>query len=104
MESTLSKKFNWKNFTMKDGAGLSRDNRLSPTQLVDVLKAFKQWKHLLPEIETGIYAKSGTMNNISTLAGYIVKDKQWQPFAIMMNQAVPYKFRNRIAVELAKKQ
>jgi D-alanyl-D-alanine carboxypeptidase/D-alanyl-D-alanine-endopeptidase (penicillin-binding protein 4) len=103
MESTLSKQFKWKNFAMKDGAGLSRENRLSPVQLVDLLQAFKEWKHLLPEIETGIFAKSGTMNRISTLAGYIVEDNQWQPFAIMMNQAVPYKFRNRIAVALANK-
>ncbi len=103
MESTLSKQFKWKNFSMKDGAGLSRENRLSPEQLVDLLQAFKEWKHLLPEIETGIFAKSGTMNKISTLAGYIVEEDQWQPFAIMMNQAVPYKFRNRIALALANK-
>jgi len=104
IEQTLIKNFHWKNFTIKDGAGLSRDNRLSPTQLVDVLKVFKPWKHLLPEIESGIYAKSGTMNGISTLAGYIVDDNHWQPFALMMNQAVPYRFRNQIAVELAKNQ
>jgi len=69
-----------------------------------VLEAFKPWKHLLPEIEPSIYAKSGTMNGISTLAGYIVDTNNWQPFALMMNQAVPYKFRNRIAVELVKKK
>jgi len=104
MEQTLSKYFHWKNFVIKDGAGLSRDNRLSPVQLVDLLNEFKDWKHLLPEIESGVYAKSGTMNEISTLAGYIVNDNNWQPFALMMNQAVPYKFRNRIAVALAKKK
>lgn len=104
MEQTLRKNFHWKNFTMEDGAGLSRDNRLSPAQLVDLLNAFKRWKHLLPEIEAGVYAKSGTMNEISTLAGYIVNKNNWQPFALMMNQAVPYNFRNRIAVALAKKK
>jgi D-alanyl-D-alanine carboxypeptidase/D-alanyl-D-alanine-endopeptidase (penicillin-binding protein 4) len=102
MEQTLTKHFHWKNFTMKDGAGLSRDNRLSPAQLVELLQAFMPWKNLLPEIETKVFAKSGTMNQISTLVGYIVADNSWQPFALMMNQAVPYKFRNRIAVELAK--
>lgn len=104
IEQTLIKNFHWKNFIIKDGAGLSRENRLSPKQLVDVLEAFKPWKHLLPEIEPSIYAKSGTMNGISTLAGYIVDTNNWQPFALMMNQAVPYKFRNRIAVELVKKK
>ncbi len=101
MEQTLTKHFHWKNFTMKDAAGLSRDNRLSPEQLVELLQAFKPWKKLLPEIESNIFAKSGTMNKISTLAGYIVENNHWQPFALMMNQAVPYKFRNRIAVALA---
>jgi len=104
MQQALSQHFHWQNFTMQDGAGLSRENRLSPSQLVDLLHAFKDWKHLLPEVEPNIYAKSGTMNGISTLAGYIVEGTHWQPFALMMNQAVPYKFRNRIAVELAKNQ
>jgi D-alanyl-D-alanine carboxypeptidase/D-alanyl-D-alanine-endopeptidase (penicillin-binding protein 4) len=101
MEETLTSNFHWKNFIMKDGAGLSRDNRLSPAQLVQLLHEFKPWKHLLPEIESRIFAKSGTLNKISTLAGYIVHDNIWQPFAIMMNQAVPYKYRNRIAIALS---
>lgn len=101
IEKRLADHFQWTNFTMKDGAGLARTNRLSPTQLVDLLNAFRKWKHLLPEIEPGIYAKSGTLNQVSTLAGYIVVKNSWEPFALMMNQAVPYKFRNRIARELA---
>lgn len=101
MEQTLAKNFHWQNFTMKDGAGLSRDNRLSPEQLVDLLQAFKPWKKLLPEIESNIFAKSGTMSKISTLAGYIVENNNWQPFALMMNQSVPYTFRNKIALALA---
>jgi len=64
------------------------------------LYAFKPWKHLLPETGLGVFAKSGTMNKISTLAGYIVDKNHWQPFALMMNQAVPYKLRNQIATEL----
>jgi len=100
MEDTLIDNFQWKNFILKDGAGLSRDNRLSPKQLVDLLYNFKEWKHLLPETDPRIFAKSGTMNEISTLAGYIVDKNHWQPFALMMNQAVPYKLRNQIAVEL----
>ncbi|MFK5950703.1 MAG: D-alanyl-D-alanine carboxypeptidase, partial [Methylococcales bacterium] len=102
MHQTLKKVFRWSNFTIKDGAGLSRGNRLSPQQLAELLQAFRPWKNLLPEIETNIFAKSGTMNGISTLAGYIVDKKVWQAFAIMMNQPVPYKLRNHIALELAK--
>lgn len=103
MQNSLFKRFRWTNFTMKEGAGLSRANRLSPSQLVELLQAFKPWKNLLPEIEPGVFAKSGTLNKVSTLAGYIHKNGQLKPFAIMMNQRVPYKLRNRIARELAKK-
>ena len=103
IQETLAQKFHWSNFTLKDGAGLSRANRLSPRQLVDLLHAFKPWKHLLPEIERGVLAKSGTLNKVSTLAGYIQEGGQLKPFALMMNQSVPYKLRNRIARELAKK-
>ncbi len=103
MQDTLAQRFQWKHFVMQDGAGLSRANRLSPRQLVDLLQAFKPWKHLLPEIEQGVYAKSGTLNKVSTLAGYVEDHGQLKPFALMMNQGVPYKLRNRIARELAKK-
>ena len=102
MEGTLKASFNWKNITFKEGAGLSRSNRISPVQLVELLENFHQWRHLLPEVEPGVFAKSGTLKKVSTLAGYIVDNGQWKPFALMMNQSVPYKLRNRIAKELRK--
>jgi serine-type D-Ala-D-Ala carboxypeptidase/endopeptidase (penicillin-binding protein 4) len=101
MEETLSQNFGWKNFSLADGAGLSRHNRLSPHQLAELLQAFRVWKHLLPEIESDIYAKSGTLNGVSALAGYLVKRGEWQSFAVVMNENVPYQLRNRIALELS---
>ncbi len=101
METTLSEKFHWRNFTLADGAGLSRSNRLSPQQLTELLQVFRSWRHLLPEIEPGIYAKSGTLTGVSALAGYFVSRGEWQPFAVVMNENVPYNLRNRIARELA---
>ncbi len=100
MESNLRAAFQWKHFHFEEGAGLSRRNRISPNQLVQLLQDFTQWRHLLPEVESGVFAKSGTLKNVSTLAGYIVEGNDWQPFALMMNQSVPYKLRNRIAKEL----
>jgi len=99
----LSQQFAWQGFSLKDGAGLSRANRLSPQQLIDLLNDFKQWKHLLPEIEKHVFAKSGTLNKVSTLAGYIDHKGQLESFALMMNQSVPHKLRNRIAKELARR-
>jgi D-alanyl-D-alanine carboxypeptidase/D-alanyl-D-alanine-endopeptidase (penicillin-binding protein 4) len=97
----LSTGFGWKLFFLEDGAGLSRTNRLSPAQLIDVLGRFRTWKHLLPEIEPRIYAKSGSLIGISALAGYIKKQDEWRPFAVIINQKTPYRFRNKLAVELS---
>jgi D-alanyl-D-alanine carboxypeptidase/D-alanyl-D-alanine-endopeptidase (penicillin-binding protein 4) len=101
LKEQLSTGFGWKSFFLEDGAGLSRTNRLSPTQLVDVLGRFRTWKHLLPEIEPRIYAKSGSLIGVSALAGYIKKKNKWRPFAVIINQKTPYHFRNKIAIELS---
>jgi D-alanyl-D-alanine carboxypeptidase/D-alanyl-D-alanine-endopeptidase (penicillin-binding protein 4) len=101
MEAVLHKKFDWETVSLKEGAGLSRENKLSPQQLVQMLEAFRPWKNLLPEVTPGIYAKSGTLNNVSTLAGYAVdSNKQWNAFALMMKQSVSHQRRNQIASEL----
>lgn len=102
MQDKVRQHFSWKNFALKDGAGLSRANRLSPRQLIDLLEDFRKWKHLLPEIETNVFAKSGTLNKVSTLAGYVKAGGQYKAFALMMNQSAPYKLRNKIARELTR--
>jgi D-alanyl-D-alanine carboxypeptidase/D-alanyl-D-alanine-endopeptidase (penicillin-binding protein 4) len=97
MQDTLKNQFNWQDFILKEGAGLSRDNRLSAEQLVELLNKFRAWKHLLPEVTAGVYAKSGTLNKVSTLAGYTIdKQHHWNAFALMMKQSVPSKRRNII--------
>jgi len=101
LSEQLSTAFGWESFLLEEGAGLSRANRLSPAQLVDVLGQFRTWKHLLPEIEPGIHAKSGSLIGVSALAGYIKKQDKWRPFAVIINQKTPYHFRNKLAVELS---
>ena len=98
----LKSRFAWQDFLIEDGAGLSRKNRLAPHQLIDVLQAFKPWIKLLPEVERHVYAKSGTLIGVSTLAGYIDSNGQLYPFALMINEKVPYRFRNKLAREIAK--
>ncbi|WP_319557295.1 D-alanyl-D-alanine carboxypeptidase/D-alanyl-D-alanine-endopeptidase [Thiomicrorhabdus sp.] len=96
----LKSRFGWTSFHLEDGAGLSKENRLTPQQLSEVLKAFYPWRYLLPEIEPGIYAKTGTLKGVSCLAGYIVKEGHWQPFALMVNSPVAYHFRIQVAQAL----
>ncbi|MGM0541449.1 MAG: D-alanyl-D-alanine carboxypeptidase [Pseudomonadota bacterium] len=102
-QQSLGGLFGWSDFYIEEGAGLSRNNRLSPRQLIDVLNAFKPWRQLLPEIEQNVFAKSGTLLGVSTLAGYIYKQSEWYPFAFMINQKVPYYYRNQLAKELSER-
>ncbi|HIE40224.1 MAG TPA: peptidase S13 [Thiomicrorhabdus sp.] len=103
-QQRLTELFGWQTFKVKEGAGLSRENQLSPEQLIDVLNAFQPWRELLPEIEPNVYAKSGTLHGVSTLAGYLYDEnnhpKNGYPFAIMINQKVPPNYRNKLARSL----
>ena len=45
MNRTLQAHFHWKSFNLQEGAGLSRKNRLKPTQLVDLLHDFPLKAH-----------------------------------------------------------
>lgn len=96
----LAEQFDWSGALIEEGAGLSRKNRLSPQQLVELLQAFKPWKHLLPEVENQVFAKSGSLIGVSTLAGYFQTQEEWLPFALMMNQKTPYRYRNQVAKQL----
>ncbi len=96
----IDNNFNWSNYIMVEGAGLSRKNRLSAKQLIDVLQKFEPYRYLMPNQTPNIFAKSGTLENVSTYAGYINRDNQWSPFAIMINQAVNFHFREEVAKDL----
>ncbi len=102
--STIDQKiyalFNWKDQIILEGSGLSRGNRLSARQLIDVLKQFAPYKQLLSQQNNHILAKSGTLNGVSTYAGYLRKNNKWEPFVIMINQAAKYNLRKQIAEEL----
>lgn len=102
MNAKLEQQFGWKNVTMIEGAGLSIDNKISSRQLVDLLRLFMPWSHLMPEIAPGIFAKTGTLTDVSTLAGYMLApNKPARLFAIMANQVVPRDFVEQVAMELA---
>ncbi len=89
--------FNWPQYALYDGAGLSRDNRLNARQLVDVLQKFSQYRDLMPTQSSRIRAKSGTLNGVSCYAGYVMRDAEWNAFALLINQPVTHQFRERIA-------
>ncbi len=89
LSAQLGEAFGWSGFALREGAGLSAENRLSPAQLVELLDAFKQWRHLLPEVQPGVIAKTGTLTGVKTLAGYVSgRAGQHLPFAVLVNESV----------------
>lgn len=98
-----------KNLSLENGSGLSYNNQATAEQLVKVLTAgFRdpqlredfisslsvggvdgtmKRRHLPKELEGVLLAKTGSLNNISTLAGFIPAEKgRVIAFAILMNK------------------
>lgn len=65
-----------------DGAGLSRDNRLTVRALLQILIAFKPHMSLLQE-KMDASLKSGTLKGVYNYAGYLANG---YPFVILLNQ------------------
>lgn len=104
MTRWLEGRFGWRDFRVEDGAGLSRGNRLSARQLVEVLEAFAPYRALLP-VQPGnsaVRAKTGTLTGVSTYAGYLRRDGGWAAFALLINQPVDPALRRQVAEELAR--
>ncbi len=72
-------------FRVYDGAGLSRQNRITARGLVRVLKNFSPYKNLLTK-KDGIFLKSGTLSGVYCYAGFLNIHGQSAPFAILLNQ------------------
>lgn len=102
VDGYIKDKFHWGRYQLLDGAGLSRNNKLSALQLVDVLRAFENYAHLMPMQNMDIRAKSGTLTGVRTYAGYIKRDEEWGLFAFMANQSLEYRFREKLAEELSR--
>jgi len=102
MAKWIDKEFRWRDYRVEDGAGLSRGNRLSARQLVDVLDAFVPYRSLLPRQGDLILAKTGTLTGVSTYAGYVNRGGHWAPFSLLINQPVDPGLRKQVAADLAR--
>ena len=84
----------------EEGAGLSRRNQINAELFADWLRRHSSIASALPMIEKGVLAKSGTLLNVRSLAGFIENNEQKIPFVLLINENVPYKFRDQVAQEL----
>lgn len=102
MAAWVDRTFGWRGYRIEEGAGLSRGNRISARQLVQVVRAFDPYRDLLPQEGEGVFAKTGTLTGVSTLAGYVRRSGRWVPFALMINQPVDYGLRLQVAAALTR--
>lgn len=74
-----------KELHLSEGSGISRQNRISARDMIQVLAAFEPNRHLM--MHTGReYFKTGSLNGIRTRAGYIERAEGGRyRFAVMMN-------------------
>jgi serine-type D-Ala-D-Ala carboxypeptidase/endopeptidase (penicillin-binding protein 4) len=68
---------------IKEGSGISRQNRISANTFLKVLHAFEPYRHLMRKDKTVFY-KTGNLDGISTRAGYIESDEGSMYYYIIM--------------------
>lgn len=74
-----------KDFSIIEGSGLSKKNRLSPRVMCTILLHFRPYAHLLPQRQD-ILLKSGTLDKVFCYAGYFMLKNRLLPFCILLNQ------------------
>lgn len=103
MENWARRQFGWRDIRIEDGAGLSRGNRLSGAQLIELLDALSAYRAVVPEQdgEPRVRAKTGTLTGVSAYAGWVERPQGWVPFSLLINQPASYDLRLRVARALA---
>lgn len=83
--------------SVEEGSGLSRRNRITAAQMSKVLNYFRPYRHLLPH-EGRAWSKTGTLNDVKSVAGYIVPEHTHAlSFVIILNgRHLGYRTRERI--------
>ena len=71
-------------FFFEEGSGLSRKNRMTPDAIWKILIHFQPYQSTLP-LQNEVSLKTGTLNGIYTLAGYLPGEEN-RFFVIMLNQ------------------
>lgn len=69
-----------------EGSGLSRENKITPVQMLTILQGFEPYYFLLKQKRNDYY-KTGTLHGVRTRAGFLIgKNRRRYPYVIMVNQ------------------
>ena len=79
-------------FSLTEGSGISRKNRVNALAILQLLKAFHPHRHLLAKHQ-GLRLKTGTLKGVYTMAGYLSNPPHRRYFIIMLNQKRNYRDR-----------
>lgn len=86
-----------KDIAVREGSGLSRENRVTPKGMLAILEAFKPHATLLP-FENNCLRKSGTMTGVYGYAGYFAGEHGLDSFVLLLNQ--PKNTRDQVLEQL----
>ena len=87
-----------KDIVVREGSGLSRQNRMTPRGMLAILEAFKPHAVLLP-FENNCLRKSGTMTGVYGYGGYFAGARGLDSFVLLLNQ--PKNTRDQVLELLA---
>ena len=94
MTECLRRRVGWDDFSIEEGSGLSRKNRVKASLMTQLLQRFEPYRDLL-KVEQGFTAKTGTLTGVNSLVGYFSLPTAGDVrFAVIINSNVPpmYKF------------
>lgn len=84
-----------------EGSGLSRSNALTAEHLIVLLDRFKPHRKLMRSyLDGNVYAKSGTLNNVHNLVGYLTKNGKNYYFVFLFNEKVPWRYKDTLLKDL----
>lgn len=99
----LANEVKWKGFSVQEGAGLSRKNKVTPIHMMQLLNYFEPNSYLLPTKDKIFHAKTGTLTGVNTYAGYFKLDNGKKiKFVFLVNSPVAYGYKFQLAHKLYK--